>query len=156
MGSDEDVDGAHAESYRAAARAAAAELDEIDAAIFSLQTRLAALQTRSRALTAVLDALAEVVPEAVERRRPWEPTTHESRERADLPRRLRRRDVRAREAAQEAAREAEVPTADLLLDSATELLGPIPDPLPEPLPEVRLGVVPDVFAQGRPDVQAWG
>jgi hypothetical protein len=59
------ADGARAESYRAAARAAVAELDEIEAVALALQARLAKLRTRARSLTALLDALQEVVPDAV-------------------------------------------------------------------------------------------
>jgi len=148
------ADGARAESYRAAARAAVAELDEIEAVALALQARLAKLRTRARGLTALLDALQEVVPDAVTRAEPWTPalpTDGDVRDPAALPRRRRRRDIE---------READ-PLGDLAVR-----LGPQPTRSPGVSPEDVLrtgladgrhaGPAPDVFAPLPADVEAWG
>lgn len=148
------ADGARQESYRAAARAAVAELDEIEAVTLALQARLAKLQTRARSLTSLLDALQEVVPDAATRPEPWAPAPPVDGHAADpteLPRRRRRRD----------AERVGDPLGDL-----TVRLGPRPTGGPDVTPEDVLrtgladgrhaGPVPDVFAPLPADVEAWG
>lgn len=154
------VDDGRAETYRAAARAAAAELAELEDAALALEARLAAVRGRARAVSALLDALRAVVPDAVPPRERWTPPDVAEPPR-DLPRRLRRQAERVRE---EQARAASRP----VLGAWEGLPGVVPEAVPaaaaarvdevpgEPLDEVRVGVVPDVFAQPRADVQAWG
>lgn len=162
------VDHGRAETYRAAARAAAAELAELEDAALALEARLAAVRGRARAVSALLDALRAVVPDAVPPRERWTPPDVAEPPR-DLPRRLRRQAERVRE---EQARAASRP----VLGAWEGLPGVVPEAVPgvvpeavpaaaaarvdevpgEPLDEVRVGVVPDVFAQPRADVQAWG
>lgn len=151
--------GARQESYRAAARAAVAELDEIEAVTLSLQARIAKLSTRATHLTALLDVLEDVVPDAARRTPAWEPPPllDGAADRADLaalPRRRRRRDERA-----EGDR-------DGVLDDTPVRLGPRATPGPDLSPEDVLrtgltdgrhaGPAPDVFTPLPADVEAWG
>lgn len=153
--------GARQESYRAAARAAVAELDEIEAVTLALQARLAKLHTRAGHLTSLLDVLEDVVPDAARRPRPWEPPPLLDGGAADLPelpRRRRRREERPAERLGERPGEA--------IDDLPVRLGPRPTPGPDISPEDVLrtgltdgrhaGPAPDVFTPLPADVEAWG
>lgn len=152
-------DGARQESYRAAARAAAAELDEIEAVTLSLQARIATLRTRATHLTALLDVLEDVAPDAVRRPGAWEPPAllDDVAGRAglpDLPRRRRRRE------------ELTVDRRDGVLGDLPMRVGPRPTPGPDLTPEDVLrtgladgrhaGPATDAFAPLPADVDAWG
>ena len=147
------ADGVRGESYRAAARAAVAELDEIEAVTLALQARIAKLRTRAHSLTSLRDALGEVVPDAVKRPEPWTPTRSNGDELdpAALPRRRRRRETEGH--------------GDPLGDLSVRL-GPRPTPGPDITPEDVLregladgrhaGPASDAFAPQPADVEAWG
>lgn len=150
--------GARQESYRAAARAAVAELDEIEAVTLSLQARIAKLRTRASHLAALLDVLEDVVPDAARRPRPWEPPAlldDGAGDLPELPRRRRRREERSAGALDGTA-----------LDGLPVRVGPRPTPGPDLTPEDVLrtgladgrhaGPAPDVFTPLPADVEAWG
>lgn len=156
MGLDEamSADGARGESYRAAARAAVSELDEIEAVTLALQARIAKLRTRAHSLTALLDVLRDVVPDAVARPEPWAPAVpvdDDDADAASLPRRRRRREPGQ--------------AGDPLGDLSTRF-SPRPTPVPDVTPEDVLrtgladgrhaGSTADLFAPVPADVQAWG
>lgn len=148
--------GARQESYRAAARAAVAELDEIEAVTLSLQARIAKLRTRATHLTSLLDALGEVVPDAARRPGAWEPPPllDGAADLGDLPRRRRRREEQAGDG------------RDDLLGDLPVRVGPRPTPGPDLAPEdvLRTGLADgrhagpgaDVFRPLPADVEAWG
>lgn len=105
------VDSARGESYRAAAQAAVAELEEIESVILSLQARIAKLRARAKTLDTLLDVMQDVVPDAARRPEPWVPSNHADAKGGEtngveLPRRRRRR---------------EADTADLLADLSARL-----------------------------------
>lgn len=149
--------GARQESYRAAARAAVAELDEIEAVTLALQARLAKLRTRAGHLTALLDVLEDVVPDAARRPRPWEPPAVPdggANDLSELPRRRRRRETGPGERPGDGVGDLPV------------RLGPRPTPGPDLAPDDVLrtgladgrhaGPAPDVFTPLPADVEAWG
>ncbi len=90
VGHGTSADRTRQESYRQAAAAAVAELDEIDAVVMSLEARLVTLRTRARSLTALLDVIQEVAPDAATRPEPFSPRAAESG--SSLPRRPRERE----------------------------------------------------------------
>lgn len=104
------ADTSRGESYRAAAQAAVAELEEIDSVILSLQARVAKLRARAKTLNSLLDVMQDVVPDAARRPVPWAPTNQAAARNGEngveLPRRRRRR---------------EADTADLLADLSVRL-----------------------------------
>lgn len=150
------ADGARGETYRAAARAAVAELDEIEAVTLALQARIAKLRTRAAHLTSLLDVLADVVPDAARRPGAWEPPAllDGAADGGELPRRRRRREERTDE------RRAD-PLGELPVR-----VGPHPTPAPDLTPEdvLRTGLTDgrhagagaDRFTPLPADVQAWG
>lgn len=157
--------GARQESYRAAARAAVAELDEIEAVTLSLQARIAKLRTRATHLTSLLEVLEDVVPDAARRPRPWEPPPLLDGGAADLPelpRRRRRREERPGERAGERPGDGRGEA----IDDLPVRLGARPTPGPDISPEDVLrtgladgrhaGPAPDVFTPLPADVEAWG
>lgn len=165
MSLDEAMDGdggARQESYRAAARAAVAELDEIEAVTLALQARIAKLRTRATHLTALLEVLEDVVPDAARRPRPWEPPAllpdAPAADAAELPRRRRRREERPDGHAVESPGE--------VLDDLPVRVGPRAAPGPDLRPEDVLrtgladgrhaGPASDLFTPLPADVEAWG
>lgn len=149
--------GARQESYRAAARAAVAELDEIEAVTLALQARLAKLRTRATHLHSLLDVLEDVVPDAARRPAPWEPPPLPDGGAADLPELPRRRRLREERAGDR---------LDGALDDLPVRVGPPPAPGPHLRPEevLRTGLADgrhadaasEPFTPLPADVQAWG
>jgi hypothetical protein len=92
VGEQTSADATWAESYRGAARAAVGELDEIESVVMALEARLVTLRSRARTLTALLDVLQQVVPDAVTRPGPYAPDGPRGGDVTALPRRRRVRD----------------------------------------------------------------
>ncbi|NLE70860.1 MAG: hypothetical protein GX609_02020 [Actinomycetales bacterium] len=94
MSADEGVGTpARTEAYRAAARAAVGEIEEIESLVMALEARLVKLRTRVRTLTALLGAIRDVVPDAAMPAPPYSPLPPRDDEVTELPRRRRTSDA---------------------------------------------------------------
>ncbi len=87
------ADAARSELYREAARAAVAELDEIETTTMALEARIVRLRTRAKTLTSLLDVIGELEPDAARAPGPFAPPlAADAPTEPDLPRRRRLRE----------------------------------------------------------------